>query len=187
MPSPRYGFRFEAVSRLWDLNLTLSVYRISSNKRPGAYKIFSKIAWALIGGGRLFKISKNVLNRKIKKAIDRFVLKAIRRLYVYFYVYFTKVYHFLVYFSILFFTLAGIIVNYLLRIILNIGFINIKRKHLYSINRPGRLLEGGAYFQHFKIRWALIRRGRLKEGGRLIEEIRYLGNATFAQILPFFH
>ena len=26
-------------------------YRISSNKRPGAYKIFSKIAWALIGGG----------------------------------------------------------------------------------------------------------------------------------------
>ena len=26
VPSPRYGFRFEAVSRLWDLNLTLSVY-----------------------------------------------------------------------------------------------------------------------------------------------------------------
>ena len=45
--------------------------RISSNKRPGAYKIFSQIAWALIGGGRLFQISKNVLNRKIKKAIDR--------------------------------------------------------------------------------------------------------------------
>ena len=65
------------------------------------------------------------------------------------------------------------IINYLLRIIFNIGFINIKRKHLYSINRPGRLLEGGAYFQHFKIRWALIRGGRLKEGGRLIEEIRY--------------
>ena len=55
--------------------------------------------------------------------------------------------------------LAVITVNYLLRIILNIGFINIKMKHLYSINRPGRLLEGGAYFQHFKIRWALIRRG----------------------------
>ena len=73
----------------------------------------------------------------------------------------------------LFFTLAGIIVNYLLRVILNIGFINIKRRHLYSIKRPGRLLEGGAYFQHFKIRWALIRGGRLKEGARLIEEIRY--------------
>ena len=29
----------------------LNAYRISSNKRPGAYKIFSKIAWALIGGG----------------------------------------------------------------------------------------------------------------------------------------
>ena len=28
--------------------------------------------------------------------------------------------------------------------------------------------------QHFKIRWALIRGGRLKEGGRLIEEIRYV-------------
>ena len=26
MPSPRYGFRFESVSRLWNLNLTLSVY-----------------------------------------------------------------------------------------------------------------------------------------------------------------
>ena len=26
MPSPRYGFRFEAVSQLLDLNLTLSVY-----------------------------------------------------------------------------------------------------------------------------------------------------------------
>ena len=26
VPSPRYSFRFEAVSRLWDLNLTLSVY-----------------------------------------------------------------------------------------------------------------------------------------------------------------
>ena len=26
VPSPRYGFRFEAVSRLRDLNLTLSVY-----------------------------------------------------------------------------------------------------------------------------------------------------------------
>ena len=26
MPSPRYGFRFEAVSLLGDLNLTLSVY-----------------------------------------------------------------------------------------------------------------------------------------------------------------
>ena len=26
VPSPRYGFRFEAVSRLCDLNLTLSVY-----------------------------------------------------------------------------------------------------------------------------------------------------------------
>ena len=25
LPSPRYDFRFEAVSRLWDLNLTLSV------------------------------------------------------------------------------------------------------------------------------------------------------------------
>ena len=91
---------------------------------------------------------------------------------------FTKVYHFLVYFSILFFTLAAIIVNYLLRIILNIGFINIKRKHLYSINRPGRLLEGGAYFQHFEIRWALIRGGRLKEGGHLIEEIRYLTSSN---------
>ena len=31
------------------------VYRISSNKRPGTYKIFSKIAWALIGGGRLLE------------------------------------------------------------------------------------------------------------------------------------
>ena len=26
VPSPRYGFRFEAVSLLWDLNLTLSWY-----------------------------------------------------------------------------------------------------------------------------------------------------------------
>ena len=34
---------------------------------------------ALIRGGRLFQISKNVLNRKIKKAIDRFILNAIRR------------------------------------------------------------------------------------------------------------
>ena len=55
-------------------------------------------------------------------------------------------------------------VNYLLKIILNIGFINIKWKHLYSINHPGRLLEGGAYFQHFKIRWVLIRKGALKRG-----------------------
>ena len=54
------GFRYEWL-----------IYRISSNKRPGAYKIFSKIAWALIGGGSLFQISKNVLNRKIKKAIHR--------------------------------------------------------------------------------------------------------------------
>ena len=30
-------------------------YRISSNKRPGAYKIFSKIAWALIEGRRLLE------------------------------------------------------------------------------------------------------------------------------------
>ena len=56
-------------------------------------------------------------------------------------------------------------VNYLLRIILNIGFINIKRKDLYSVNRPGRLLERGAYFQQFKIRWALIRGGAYKRVG----------------------
>ena len=51
-------------------------YRVSSNKRLGAYKKKSKIAWALIRGGRLFQISKNVLNKKIKMAIDRFILNA---------------------------------------------------------------------------------------------------------------
>ena len=55
----------------------LEHYRISSIKSPGAYKIFSKIAWALIRGGRLFQISKNVLNRKIKKAID--ILEEIKK------------------------------------------------------------------------------------------------------------
>ena len=39
----------------WDwlslIYILYGIYRISSNKRPGAYKIFSKIAWALIGGG----------------------------------------------------------------------------------------------------------------------------------------
>ena len=34
------------------------VYRISSNKRPGAYKIFSKIAWAFIRGGAYLKFPK---------------------------------------------------------------------------------------------------------------------------------
>ena len=33
MPCPRYGFRFEAVSRLLDLNLSLSVYLRSATFR----------------------------------------------------------------------------------------------------------------------------------------------------------
>ena len=33
MPSPRYGFRFEAVSQLGNLNLSVSVYLSSANFR----------------------------------------------------------------------------------------------------------------------------------------------------------
>ena len=57
VPSPRYGFRFEAASRLWDLNLTLSVYVRNATLRYNL-SLVSLFLWMIVELGTKMALVK---------------------------------------------------------------------------------------------------------------------------------